>query len=212
MALTKAPSAQRALHAVEPARPADDAAALPALLARLHAADAADRRGAARDLAGRAEAAPALGARLSEEADPSVRSVLFTSLARTGGGAAVAALLPLLRSEEAALRNGAIEVLARLPDAVGPHLDALLADADDDVRIFAVNLLGELPHAGVPQWLDRVLRDEHAVNVVAAALEVLAEVGTPAALGALAAARGRFADDPFIGFAADLAQARIEAA
>ena len=53
--------------------------------------------------------------------------------------------------------------------------------------------------------------DPH-INVVAAALEVLAEVGTPQACQALQLARQRFADDPFIGFAADLAQQRIEGA
>jgi hypothetical protein len=47
--------------------------------------------------------------------------------------------------------------------------------------------------------------------VVAAAIEVLAEVGQPAALPALRSARSRFAQDAFIGFAADLAIARIEA-
>ena len=57
-----------------------------------------------------------------------------------------------------------------------------------------------------------VLMHEAHVNVVAAALEVLAEVGTPLAAKALGSVRQRFADDPFIGFAADLAQQRIEAA
>ncbi|WKB56098.1 HEAT repeat domain-containing protein [Eleftheria terrae] len=209
MALTKAHSTIRALHAVEARSYARDAEGL---LAQLQDADPVVRRWAARDLASCAQSAPDLCARLQVETDPTVRSVLFTSLACVGGDDTVAGLLPLLRSEDAALRNGAIEVLARLPDAVLPHLDALLHDADGDVRIFAVNLLGDLPHPDVPLWLERVLHEEAAVNVVAAALEVLAEIGTPDSLGALVAARRRFADDPYIGFAADLAQSRIEAA
>jgi len=121
----------------------------------------------------------------------------------------VDAMLPLLRSEDPGLRNGAIEVLAGLPDAVAPHIDRLLHDADSDVRIFTVNLLGDLKHPQVPQWLAQVLLHEPAVNVVGAALEVLAEVGTPASLPALRSAAQRFADDAYIGFAVDVAIVRI---
>ena len=129
-----------------------------------------------------------------------------------GGTAAVDAFLPLLRSEDAALRNGAIEGLACLPDVVGPRISALLQDPDTDVRIFTVNLLGFLRHPQVGAWLGQVLDKESAVNVVGAAVEVLTEVGTPAHLAALDAAAARFASDPFITFAIELARTRIEAA
>jgi HEAT repeat protein len=179
------------------------------LLAQLDDADPTARRWAARDLAAHPEAAAALCARLEHEADASVRTVLFSSAARLGGSGVVNAMLPLLRSEDAGLRNGAIEVLAGLPDAVAPHIERLLHDADGDVRIFTVNLLGDLQHPQVPQWLAQVLVHEPAVNVVGAALEVLAEVGTPASLPALRAAAQRFVDDAYIGFAVDLAIVRI---
>jgi len=181
------------------------------LVAQLNDADISVRRWAARDLAAHPRAAAALCARLAQESDASVRAVLFSSAARLGGSGVVNALLPLLRSEDAGLRNGAIEVLAGLPDAVTPHIDRLLKDTDSDVRIFAVNLLGNLQHAQVPQWLAQVLLHEPAVNVVGAALEVLAEVGTPETLPALRSAAQRFADDAYIGFAVDLAIVRIGA-
>jgi HEAT repeat protein len=179
------------------------------LVAQLGDADATVRRWAARDLASHPAAAAALCARLGEETDASVRAVIFSSAARLGGAVVVQSLLPLLRSEDPALRNGAIEVLAGQPDAVAPHIDRLLADADGDVRIFTVNLLGDLRHPQVPQWLARVLVHDASVNVVGAALEVLAEVGTPDSLPALHAAARRFADDAYIGFAINLAVERI---
>ena len=204
------------LRRVEPrAYPRD----LQGLVAQLADGDPAVRRWAARDLAAEAEAevAPWLCARLNEEADASVRAVLFTSLSQLGhqaggGGAVVRGTLPLLRSEDAALRNGAIELLAGLPEAVAPHMEALLNDADGDVRIFSVNLLVDLPHPRVPQWLAHVLVHDEAVNVVAAALDVIAEAGGRESLPAVQAAKARFAADPFIGFAADFALERIEAA
>lgn len=204
-------SAPAPLHAVQPRHPARD---LAGLLAQLGDADAAVRRWAARDLAesDAAAAAPALCEQLPRETDASVREALFTSLARLGGAPVVAGVLPLLRSEEPALRNGAIELLAQLPDAVVPHVQALLADADADVRIFAANLLGALPHPQVPQWIAQVLQSECEPNVVGAALDVAAEVGNVDTLPALRALAARFPHDPFIGFAAALAVERIEGA
>jgi HEAT repeat protein len=181
------------------------------LIHQLQDPDGSTRRWAARDLAEFPEAAQALCTRLMEETDRSVREVICTTLTRIGGPATVEGLLPLLRSEDANLRNSAIEVLSSLPMAVGPRVESLLNDTDPDVRIFTVNLLGELKHPEVTSWLKQVLQHDTHVNVVAAAIEVLAEVGSPKVIPALNEARKRFADDPFIGFAADMAQQRIEA-
>jgi HEAT repeat protein len=181
------------------------------LLAQLRDLDPQVRRWGARDLAPHREAAQALASHLLAEPDASVREAAFTSLERMAGPETAQALLPLLRSDDAGLRNGAIEALASMPEATAPHIDALLADTDPDVRLFTVNLLRELPHARVPAWLERVLRQEREANVVAAAIEVLAEVGTPALLPALQAARDRYPADPFIPFAAEVARERMEA-
>lgn len=185
---------------------------LAGLLAQLRSGDVEQRRWAARDLAGHPQAASALGEQLLREPDTSVRECMLTSLTSQASEAAAGALLPLLRSENAQLRNGAIEALAGMPDAVGPRIAGLLRDADVDVRIFTVNLLGELRHPQVLPWLLQVLAREPEVNVVAAAVEVLSEVGGPEHGSALRAARARFAGDDFIGFAVDMAVERIEAA
>ena len=182
------------------------------LVAQLADADATVRRWAARDLASHPGAGAAVCAHLATEREPSVRAVLFTTATQLGGPAVVQAMVALLRSEDPGLRNGAIEVLGSLPDAVAPQIDRLLQDADSDVRIFTVNLLGELRHPQVPRWLAQVLRSDAEVNVVGAALEVLSEVACAEALPALQDAKRRFADDAYIGFSVDLAIARITAA
>lgn len=186
----------------------------PGLIAQLRSTDPEQRRWAARDLASHntPDTIAALGAQLLQEHDHGVREALFSSLAQASSEAAAAALLPLLRSEDALLRNRAMETLAGMPNAVAPRIAALLQDRDPDVRILTINLLGELRHAQVTPWLLQVLhRDEHT-NVVATAIEVLAEAGLPEHVPALREARQRFAQDPFIGFAVDLAIERIEAA
>jgi HEAT repeat protein len=184
---------------------------LPGLMAQLRSGDVEQRRWAARDLASHPQAATALGEQLLRETVPGVREALFTSLAGLASDAAAGALLPLLRSEDAQLRNGAIEALAAMPQAVARRIGGLLHDSDVDVRIFTVNLLGELRHAQVVAWLLQVLAHDADVNVVAAAVEVLAEVGSPAHADALQAARARFAGDDFIGFAIDMALERVQA-
>lgn len=182
------------------------------LVAQLRGGDAEQRRWAVRDLTSHPQAAAALGAQLLVERDAAVREAIFLALGTMASDGAVSALLPLLRSEDARLRNGAIEVLSGLPRVVGPRISALLLDADVDVRIFTVNLLGELRHEQVTQWLQQVLLSDREVNVVAAAIEVMAETGQPEHINALRETRRRFADDPFIGFAADVAIERIRAA
>ena len=209
MALKKANEGGSALRRVEPREYPRD---LDGLCAQLADADAGVRRWAARDLALHPQAAARLAARLLGESDASVRSVIFSSLAQIGGAGVVDAVLPLLRSEDAMLRNGAIEVLAAVPDAVAPRIEALLADADSDVRIFSVNLLGHLPHPRVPHWLGQVLQREAEANVVGAALDVLAEVGGPELAEPLRQTMRRFAGEPYIAFAAALVLQRIEAA
>ena len=184
---------------------------LSGLLAQLKRGDAEQRRWAARDLAGHPAAANALGEQLLAEADPTVREALLTSLSAMASDTAAAALLPLLRSEDAQLRNGAIESLAAMPQAVGPRINGLLRDADVDVRIFTVNLLADLHHPQVVAWLLQVLAHDSDINVVAAAVEVLAELGSPEHADALRSAAARFAGDDFIGFAVDMAVHRIEA-
>jgi HEAT repeat protein len=207
MALRKA-SEPGGLRRIEPREYVRDSAGL---IEQLQDPDVSTRRWAARDLAEHIDAAPALCAHILKETDASVREVIFTTLTCLGSEAVVDGMVPLLRSDDANLRNSAIEVLSSLPKLIGPRIEALLKDADPDVRIFTVNLLGDLRHADVARWLSQVLQEDAHVNVVAAALEVLAEVGSAEALPALKQARIRFADDPFIGFAADLAEQRIEA-
>jgi HEAT repeat protein len=182
------------------------------LILQLQDPDPAVRRWAARDLAIHPHAVPAMCEHLNKEPDHAVREVLFTTLGVLGGEDVAAGLIPFLRSEDANLRNGAIEVLSELPDEVAPHVEVLLKDPDADVRIFTLNVLNMLSHPRVGKWLAQVLRQDPHVNVVAAALEAVAEAGTPETLPAIAQARQRFTSDPFIGFAADLAQQRIESA
>jgi HEAT repeat protein len=182
---------------------------LAALLAALAATESSVRRAAARDLAAYPEAAMDACDRLAIEASPSVRAVLFTTLIHLQSPAVAVRLAAFLRSDDTSLRNAAIEALQEMPDAVALHLQELLADDDSDVRIFAVNILAALRHAQAPEWLAEVVRSDPHVNVCAAAVDGLAEVGGPDVLADLEDLRDRFDGSAFMAFAIDAAMRRI---
>lgn len=167
------------------------------------------RWSAARALGERHDAVPALAAALGTEQAPRVREAIMTALMRIGDEASVRVLLPYLRSQDASLRAAAIEVLQALPQAISPFLELLLADSDSDVRILATELARNMPAADATQALCRLLEREQNPNVCAAAIELLAELGTRDALPALQSCAKRFSRISFLTFAASTAIARI---
>ncbi|SEH25599.1 HEAT repeat domain-containing protein [Magnetospirillum fulvum] len=181
----------------------------PKLLADLASDDPGPRRAAARALAAYPEAATALCNRLEIEPAPSVRAMILTTLIKIQNPAIAARLAALLRSDDVPLRTAVIEALQEMPDSAALHLRTLLNDPDSDVRIFAVNILGALRHADVPGWLAELIREEPHINVCAAAVDALAEIGDSEALADLDTLRARFASETFMSFAIDTATRRI---
>jgi len=179
------------------------------LARQLSDANPTARRWAARDLVECPDTSGALVERLKQESDIIVREIILTTLTRLGDDVAVKGLVDCLRSEVVALRNEAIEAMKHLPDEVAPIMHTLLADQNSDVRIFAVNILESLRHPKVEEWLVEVIDQDFHINVCGAAVDLLSEVGTSYSLDALDRLKGRFSDEPYIQFAADLALKRI---
>jgi HEAT repeat protein len=175
----------------------------------LHSPDAEARWSAASVLGGRANAVPVLAAALSKERVPHVQEAIITALMRIGDKASILVLLPYLRSRDPSQRASVIEALQALPGTIPPFMASLLGDSDSDVRILATELARPLPEADATGLLCGLLEREQHPNVCAAAIEVLAEVGTREALPALRSCAERFAGTPFLPFAVSVAIARI---
>jgi HEAT repeat protein len=181
------------------------------LIATLKNSDSNDeRRWAARDLKDFPEAVNPLIDIVLQESDHVIREVIFSTLQIIGNQDVVKGLIPVLSEEDAELRNSAIEVLQAIPDEISEHIIALLNNRDSDVRIFAIDILQVLAHQRTPEWLLSVLKDETHVNVVATALDRLAEVGTPDMADAIIEVGERFKDEQYIQFACKTALRRIE--
>ena len=102
------------------------------------ARSAADRRG------GRRRSRP----RSETEQVPRVREAIMTALMRIGDEASVQALLPYLRSQDAARRGAAIEALQALAGRRSRRSwRRCCSDDDSDVRILAVELVRGMPAA-----------------------------------------------------------------
>jgi HEAT repeat protein len=174
---------------------------LDALFALLRDPDPERRWAAARRLGERPGAAGPLAAALPGEPDGRIIEAIFTSLIRLGEGESAPFLFPLLRSDEAALRLGAIEGLQAMPVALAGHIEELLQDPDSDVRIFAAELARKMPSDRAAPLLCRVLDRETHPNVCATIVDVLAEIGSTEAVPFLERCRTRFAKEAFLPFA-----------
>lgn len=182
------------------------------VLTGLGSANPEERWTAARAAAELPDSAAALAAALPQETDFRVREAMFTSLVRIGTRDSVAGMLPMLRSNDAALRTGALDALRSSDIAAHELLPQLLSDPDVDVRILSCELVRSLPDEEANRSLCALLAREAEINVCAAAIEVLAEVGNAAALATLAQCAQRFSHVPFLTFAIKLATDRITAA
>ncbi|MEV0565983.1 HEAT repeat domain-containing protein [Dactylosporangium sp. NPDC050588] len=172
---------------------------------RLADPDPEQRRRAALDLDGHAEAVPALLARVPAETDLAVRDAVLTTLAAIDHADVAAGLVPHLSSDDAALRSAVAGALSAMPASVPALLPALLADPDHDVRIMTAMVLADLPHPGAADWLAEIVATDRHANVVAAAIDALLPMAGPQHAAVLRAAQERFPKDPFLHFTIDAA-------
>jgi HEAT repeat protein len=168
-----------------------------------------DRWLAARAAADHPDEAQALGHALLRERNPRVREAMFTSLSRIGTAQSVEVLLPLMRSDDPALRTGALDALRTMMSVVRPYVPQLINDSDSDVRLLACELVRMLPSTDASGLLSALIESEREPNVCACAIDVLAEVGGPDALPALAHCGERFRATPFLVFSIRITVDRI---
>jgi len=168
-----------------------------------------ERWNAARSLGTDAAAASALGDALRLENHERVREAIFTSLATLNSQTSVAAVLPYLRSDDALIRTGALDALRAMPQAAAGHVANLLRDIDPDVRILACELARDAPSRDMAKALTELLDADHLVNVCAAAIDALADIGTAADIPTLQHCLARFPNEPFLAFSVKVATARL---
>jgi HEAT repeat protein len=182
---------------------------LPSLLAAIKSPELTVRRAAARDLAAYPAAVPQLIEQLTIDANPASYEAILAALTHINTKEAILGLTDCLRSEHAALRIAAVDSLKSLPLSSGSYILDLLHDKDPDVRILAVNILESFRHPESEVWLIDVIKYDAHLNVCGTAVDLLAEIGSDAAIEPLKYLAQRFPHEPYIEFATHTALRRI---
>lgn len=161
------------------------------ILERLQSSDVEQQReGAFQAAETRLEPAVPLLVELLGSYNLGVQDAADHALRRIGGRRAVESLLPLLRDDQAPLRNLGMDLLRALG---GSHLDLmlpLLKDEDPDIRIFMADILGSASDVHAVQPLCEALLRDPEVNVRYQAAVSLGELGRPEAVRSLNQALG----------------------
>lgn len=105
-----------------------------------------------------------------------VREVIVNNIPQIRDPALVQKLLPLLRSDDAFIRNAIIDIVSTRRDEVVAYLEPLMEDADKDVRKFALDILYQLKTEEVAPYMGCFLNDSD-INIIITAVEYLGNLG-----------------------------------
>jgi HEAT repeat protein len=114
-------------------------------------------------------------------------------------------VLELLASEDAFIRNGAISILRDYGEQIIYFIVKSLLSDDKDVRILALNVLGDVNFKESRDLMVDLLEKEEDLNVSMTAVDYLSEIGLPEDISLLESLKNRFDNDAYVVFAVDRA-------
>jgi len=117
----------------------------------------------------------------------------------------------MLKSDNAYLRNAAIKFLQEYGKEAKPFIEKLLNSDDRDIRIFAINILGDVNYEDSLELLRYIIMKEKDINVLMTAVDYLGEIGEEKDIALLEALKEEFKDEEYVKFGIDLAIERIKA-
>ena len=121
-----------------------------------------------------------------------------------GKKAPIEAVMELLKAKNAYIRNLGISILQDYGDAIKYYIVKFLIGDDRDLKIFAINVLGDVNFPESREMLMELLEHEHDINVAMTAVDYLAEIGEEEDSELLESLKERF-NDAYAQFAIDSA-------
>ncbi len=119
-------------------------------------------------------------------------------------------MFTMLKSDNAYLRNAVITFLQEYGDEAKEFILKLMDDEDKDIRIFAINILGDVKYEESVDMLRRFIVKEEDVNALMTAIDYLGEIGESQDIELLEAIKKDRADDAYVQFGIDMAISRIK--
>ncbi|MCL4431284.1 MAG: HEAT repeat domain-containing protein [Epsilonproteobacteria bacterium] len=139
--------------------------------------------------------------------NPYVHKDMASKIAATlskmdGSRAPIESIMGLLKVRNAYIRNLGITTLQSYGDAIKYYIVKFLIGDDRDLRIFAINVLGDVNFAQSRDMLIELLESERDINVAMTAVDYMAEIGEMEDIPLLETVKSRF-QDAYVDFAID---------
>ncbi len=112
-------------------------------------------------------------------------------------------IMDLLKLNNAYIRNLGISILRDFGNAIKYYIVKFLIGDDRDLRIFAINVLGDVDFAESRDMLVELLEDEEDINVAMTAVDYMAEIGEEEDIELLESLKTRFEGEFYVEFAVD---------
>ncbi len=140
----------------------------------------------------------------NEDADKDISTKVATVIANIDPeDAPIEEIMELLKLNNAYVRNLAISILRDYGEAIKYYIVKFLIGDDRDLRIFAINVLGDVNFAESRDMLLELLEKEDDVNVAMTAVDYLAEIGEEEDIALLESLKERFSSEFYVEFAVD---------
>jgi HEAT repeat protein len=112
-------------------------------------------------------------------------------------------IMELLKVENAYIRNLGISMLRDFGNAIKYYIVKFLIGDDRDLRIFAINVLGDVDFAESRDMLVELLENEQDINVAMTAVDYMGEIGEEEDIPLLESLKDRFKGEFYVEFAVD---------
>lgn len=135
--------------------------------------------------------------------DKDMASKIASTLSKMDGTRApIESIMGLLKVRNAYIRNLGITTLQSYGDSIKYYIVKFLIGDDRDLRIFAINVLGDVNFAQSRDMLIELLEKEADINVAMTAVDYMAEIGEESDIPLLETVKSRF-HDAYVDFAID---------
>ena len=112
-------------------------------------------------------------------------------------------IIELLKIEDAYVRNTGIEILQHYGSEIKYYLVKYLIGDDSDLRIFAVNVLGDVNFSESRDMLCELLESEDHINTAMTAVDYMGDIGKEEDIELLESLKVRFDNEPYVVFCVD---------
>lgn len=116
----------------------------------------------------------------------------------------------MLQSQNVYLRNMVIKYLQEYGSDAQKFIKKLMDDNDKDLRIFAINILGDVNFEESVDMLRYFIAMESDINAMMTAIDYLGEIGSENDIELLESVKKENSDDPYVVFGVDTAIERIK--